>query len=107
MPSEVFLVSSPLPVGLPSGTRGWTGASFEPGGQIGEMSAPATVDAGIVRIPVLPCTHICMGEMETGAIVFRSQFKRDRGGTRPESFPGITEAMRWLKHEDLAYFECA
>src|SRR6266446_6471577 len=90
----------------PSGPRRFADAGFEPGGQIFEMNnAPAAVYGGVVVIPVLPFADARVDEMETCAIVFRRQFKGDRGGARLKGFPDIAEAMGRFEHEDLASFD--
>src|SRR3979409_2634813 len=66
----------------PSGPRRFADARFEPGGQIFEMNAPAAVHGGVVGIPVLPFADASVDETESCAIVFRCQFKGDRGGAR-------------------------
>src|SRR5229473_3660515 len=77
----------------PSGPRRFADAGFEPGGQIFEMNAPAAVDGGVVVIPVLTFADARVYEMEACAIVFRCQFKGDRGGARLKGFPAIAQAM--------------
>src|SRR5260221_7036684 len=89
----------------PGGPRRFTDAGFEPGGQIFEMNAPAAVDGGVVVIPVLTFADASVDEMETCAIVFRRQFKGDRGGARLKGFPAIADAMGRFEHEDLANFD--
>jgi hypothetical protein len=93
------------PLQTPGGPRGRAGTGFEPGGQIGEMDIPATVDGGIVGIPVLPLADASVGETKTSALVFRGQFKGDRRGARRKSLPAITETMGRLTHEDSANFD--
>src|SRR5215471_16527589 len=89
----------------PRGPRRLADAGFEPGGQVVEMNAPATVDGGVIAIPVLPYADASMDEMQTGATVFRGQFKGDCGGGWLQDFPAIAEAMGWLTHEDRAHFD--
>lgn len=79
-------------------------ASFQPGGQIREMNAPATVSGVVVAIPVLTFANARVDEVETRAIVFRCQFKGNRGNAWL-CFPGIAEAMGWFENEDLAKVE--
>ncbi len=81
----------------PSGPRRFADASFEPGGQIVEMNGPAAIDGGVIGIPVLPFADARVDEMETCAIVFRCQFKGDRGGARLKGFPGIAQAKSGAK----------
>ncbi len=81
----------------PSGPRSFADAGFEPGGQIVEMNGPAAIDGGVVGIPVLPFADARVDEMETCAIVFRCQFKGDRGGARLKGFPGIAQAKSGAK----------
>src|SRR5579883_1400799 len=69
------------------------------------MSAPTAVDGGVVLIPVLTFADASVSEMETCAIVFRAQFKGDRGGARSKGLPGIAETMGRFEHEDLANLE--
>jgi hypothetical protein len=84
----------------------WFGdAGFEPGGQILEMNAPAAVSGGVVVIPVLIFANASVDETEMCAIVFRRQFKGNRGDAWREGFPGIAEAMRQFENEDLAKVE--
>jgi|SRR5579885_2536292 hypothetical protein len=69
------------------------------------MNVPATVDGGVVAIPVLPCADIGVNEAETCASVFRSQFKGDRSGARLKNFPAKAEMMGRIKYENLANFD--
>src|SRR6516225_3840442 len=79
---------------LTPGSWGVADASFQPCGQIAQMSAPSALDRRIVAIPVLTFSYARVSETQACPIVLLRQFKGDRRGTSLKGFPTIAEAVR-------------